>query len=253
MHWHTLCLRHCKDVAEHNQPRYFTANLAHAYSIDGAAVPLCSATIATHAVQRVSKGILAQNLVQLRQPWPPPMEFACMGNGVESCLLFGFTQGVMVPKPPWPPPHSKGLWVRLSVIFVLSCSVPKCRVTFLHCVSCQECWKHCLQLLINAVPLFPRMLWGPTGFLLCLIIDCKTMLLLSVDTWTWLNGTSTGLERGLTYGSELYNSRTSRGHYKEQWQPILLYVMHLVIIHTNGWLAFFLCSSLFVTARSIGN
>jgi hypothetical protein len=126
MHWHTLCLRHCKDVAEHNQPRYFTANLAHAYSVDGAAVPLCSATIATHAVQRVSKGILAQNLVQLRQPWPPPMEFACMGNGVESCLLFGFTQGVMVPKPPWPPPHSKGLWVRLSVIFVLSCSVPKC-------------------------------------------------------------------------------------------------------------------------------
>jgi hypothetical protein len=132
------------------------------------------------------------------------------------------------------------------------CLVVQCP-SVLHCVSCQECWKHCLQLLINAVPLFPRMLWGPTGFLLCLIIDCKTMLLLSVDTWTWLNGTSTGLERGLTYGSELYNSRTSRGHYKEQWQPILLYVMHLVIIHTNGWLAFFLCSSLFVTARSIGN
>jgi len=52
-----------QDVVEHNQPRYFTANLAHAYSVDGAAVPLCSATIATHAVQRVSEGILAQNLV----------------------------------------------------------------------------------------------------------------------------------------------------------------------------------------------
>ena len=66
------------------------------------------------------------------------------------------------------------------------------------------------------------------------------MLLLSVDTWTWNNGTSSGLERGLTYGSELYNSRTSRGHYKEQCQPILFYVMHLVVIHSNGWLAFFL-------------
>lgn len=64
------------------------------------------------------------------------------------------------------------------------------------------------------------------------------MLLLSVETWTWNNGTS-GLERGLTYGSEFYDSRKSIGHYKEQWQPIL-YVVQLVLIHTNGWLAFFL-------------
>jgi len=139
----------------------------------------------------VSEGILAQNLVQLRQPWPPPMEFACLGNGVEPCLLFGFTQGVMVPKPPWPPTHSKGLWVQLSVIFVLSCSVPKCRVTFIHCMKYQEGWKHWLELLQGAVQdelnCRETVHWLQSFcaaiILLHLINDRRAMLLLSVSQW----------------------------------------------------------------------
>ena len=119
------------------------------------------------------------------------MEFAFLGNGVEPCLLFGFTQGVMVPKPPWPPPQSKGIWFQLSVSYVLHRAVHQCRVTFIHCMKYQEGWKHWLELLQGAVQdelnCRETVHWLQSFcaaiILLHLINDRRAMLLLSVSQW----------------------------------------------------------------------
>jgi len=138
------------------------------------------------------------------------MEFACLGNGVEPCLLFGFTQGVMVPKPPWPPPQSKGIWFQLSVSYVLHRAVHQCRVTFIHCMKYQEGWKHWLELLQGAVQdelnCRETVHWLQSFcaaiILLHLINDRRAMLLLSVSQWSLIILHASMLKRVSLVGGE---------------------------------------------------
>ncbi|XP_008665484.1 uncharacterized protein [Zea mays] len=96
-----------QNIVDHIRPRFFTANLTNATSIDDAIVWFCSATNATHAVSKVSENyyFFALDLMHIKPPWPPPMQFTIQDTITQCNIWYPSECGwdVVSYKQPWPP------------------------------------------------------------------------------------------------------------------------------------------------------